>query len=84
MLHEELCKIVEARRCEFLYLPAYLRDLSPIEEAFSKIKVLLRRAEARTRGALVESVGRALSVVAARDMRVYFERCSLRASVQSL
>ncbi len=34
---------------------------NPIEEAFSKVKAFLRRAEARSRGALVEVIGRALS-----------------------
>ena len=30
-------------------MPAYSPDLNPIEEAFSKVKALLRRAGARTR-----------------------------------
>jgi hypothetical protein len=40
-------------------LPATLLspDLNPIEEAFSKVKGLMRRAEARTREALVEAMG---------------------------
>jgi transposase len=45
-------ELIEARGCELLYLPAYSPDLNPIEEAFSKIKGLLRRVEARTRGSL--------------------------------
>jgi hypothetical protein len=56
-----------------LYLPPYSPDLNPIEEALSKIKALLRRAEARHRGALVEAIGRALSAVTARDTRGFFE-----------
>jgi len=52
---------VEQRGCELLYLPSYSPDLNPIEEAFAKIKHLLREACARSRGALVEAIGAALS-----------------------
>ena len=43
-----------------LYLPPYSPDLDPIEQAFSKVKALLRRAEGRTRAALIEAMGQAL------------------------
>ena len=36
------------------------RAYNPIEEAFSKIKEILRRAAARSREALTEAIGRAL------------------------
>ncbi len=42
-------EIVEGRGCELLYLPPYSPDLNPIEQAFAKLKGLLRKAEARTR-----------------------------------
>jgi transposase len=45
--------LLEARGCELLYLPPYSPDYNPIEEAFSKIKATLRKAEARTRQTLV-------------------------------
>ena len=41
-------EIVEGLGCELVYLPPYSPDLNPIEQAFSKVKGLLRRAEART------------------------------------
>ena len=68
-------EIVEGRGCELLYLPPYSPDFNPIEQAFSKIKGLLRRAEARTREALIEAMGIALSAVSARDARGFFEHC---------
>ncbi|MFL6334554.1 MAG: transposase [Pyrinomonadaceae bacterium] len=34
---------------ELLYLPPYLPNLSPIEQCWSKLKVGLRKAKARTR-----------------------------------
>jgi transposase len=66
-------EIVEGRGCELLYLPPYSPDLNPIEEAFSKVKGLIRRAEARTREALVEAMGRALEAVTIQDARGFFE-----------
>jgi transposase len=36
-------ELIEGRGCEVLYLPPYSPDFNPIEEAFSKIKVLLRK-----------------------------------------
>jgi len=44
-------ELVEEQGCELLYLPPYSPDLNPIEEAFSKVMALLRRAGARTREA---------------------------------
>ena len=58
-----------------MFLPPYSPDFLPIEEAFSKIKALLRKAEARTRGDLVEAIGRALSAVTDQDARGYFGHC---------
>lgn len=75
---EEVRELVEARGCELLFLPPYSPDYSPIEEAFSKIKALLRKAEARTREALIEAMGRAISAVTARDARGFFEHCGYR------
>jgi transposase len=72
-------ELVEERGCELFYLPPYCPELNPIEEAFSKVKGLMRRAEGHTRGALVEAMGRALSAVSARDTRVFFEHCGYRA-----
>jgi transposase len=66
-------ELVETRGCELLYLPAYSPDLNPIEEAFSKLKALLRKAGARTREALMEAMGRALDAVTADDARGFFE-----------
>jgi transposase len=69
-------KLIEDRGCELVYLLPYSPDHNPIEEAFSKIKGLLREAEARTREALVEAIGRALSAVIARDVWGFFEHSS--------
>src|SRR3712207_3105303 len=44
---ERVRQLIEERGCELTYLPSYSPDLNPIEEAFSKIKRLVRKAEAR-------------------------------------
>jgi transposase len=79
---ERVRALVEERGAELLYLPPYSPDLNPIEEAFAKIKNLLRKAEARTREALVEAMGQALSAVSAREARGFFEHCGYCIVVQ--
>jgi transposase len=61
--------------CELVYLPSYSPDFNPIEEAFSfsKIKGKVRQAGARTREALAEVLGEALSAVSVQDARGYFQ-----------
>jgi transposase len=76
--------LIEQRGCELLYLPPYSPDFNPIEEAFSKVKRLLRKVESRTRDALVEAIGSALSAVTTKDARGFFKHCGYPVSVQSL
>jgi transposase len=77
-------EIVEGRGCELVYLPPYSPDLNPIEQAFSKVKGLMRKAEARTREALVEAMGRALDALTSRDARGFFGHCGYRTVDQLL
>ena len=80
---ERISELLESAGCELLYLPPYSSpDFNPIEEAFSKVKNVLRKAEARSREALVEAMGKALDAVTARDERRFFEHCGYRASGQ--
>ena len=71
-------ELIEERGCELLYLPSYSPDYNPIEEAFAKIKRLLRKAAARSKEALVEAIGAALSAVTATDARSFFEHAGYR------
>jgi transposase len=77
-------EILERAGCELVYLPPYSPDFNPIEQAFSKVKGLVRRAEARTREALIEAMGRALSALSAMDARAFFDHCGYREVVQPL
>ncbi len=77
-------ELVEERGCQLLYLPPYSPDFNPIEEAFSKIKGALRKAGARTREALIEALGAAVSAVTARDARGFFEHGGYHLPIQLL
>ena len=77
-------EIVEAKGCELVYLPPYSPDFNPIEQAFSKVKGLLRKAEARTQDALIEAMGWALDAITTRDIRGFFGHCGYRTVDQPL
>ena len=77
-------ELIERRGCELIYLPAYSPDFNPIEEAFAKIKGMLREAGARTKDALVGVLGEALSAVSAQDAGGYFEHAGYRLQAQLL
>jgi transposase len=66
-------ELIEDAGASVLFLPSYSPDFSPIEEAFSKIKNILRKAQARTQEALIEAIGIALDAVSRRDALGYFE-----------
>jgi transposase len=68
-------ELIEGRGAELWLRPAYSPDLNPIEEAFSKLKALLRTAAARTHEALAEAVWAALRAVSPADARGYFTHC---------
>jgi transposase len=68
-------ELIEERGCELWLLPSYSPEMNPIEEAFSKVKHLLRKAKARTFDALFEATARALGAVSLGDARGYLEHC---------
>ncbi len=70
--------LIEERGCKLWLLPSYSPDLNPIEEAFSKVKNLLRKAKARTLETLFEVTGRALRAVSKEDARGFLEGCGYK------
>jgi len=58
-----------------LFPPSYSPDLNSIEEAFSKIKNIVRKAGARIREALDETMGEALRAVTLEDVAGWFSHC---------
>jgi transposase len=69
---DKVRELIEARGADLLFLPSYSPDLNPIEEAFSKIKSLVRKEGARGRKALVEAIGRALVAITLEDVAGWF------------
>jgi transposase len=69
---QRIRELIEARGADLVFLPSYSPDLNPIEEAFSKIKALVRKEGARVREVLVEVIGRALAAVTTEDAAGWF------------
>lgn len=76
--------LIERAGASVLFLPPYSPDFSPIEEAFSKVKAILRRIATRSREALLEAMGRALDAVSRRDALGWFEHCGYGVAHHSL
>ena len=68
-------ELIEGRGCDLVFLPPYSPDLNPIEEAFSKIKNLVRKAGERTREALDEAIAQALGAITPQDVVGWFAHC---------
>jgi transposase len=66
---------IEAKGARFLPLPAYSPDFNPIEEAFSKVKQGLRRAEARTDDDLRAATWAAFATITTADAAGWFTHC---------
>ncbi|MHB8286248.1 MAG: transposase, partial [Caulobacteraceae bacterium] len=62
----------EAVGARLLFLPAYSPDFNPIENAFSKLKALLRKAAARTVDQLWRAIGTAIDAISPNDCANYF------------
>jgi transposase len=63
---------IEAAGATLLYLPPYSPDFNPIENAFSKLKALLRKAAERTVDALWDTIGALIPVITATDCANFF------------
>ena len=70
---ERVRELIEERGYELLYLPPYSPDFDPIEEAFSKIKGSLHKAQARSHEDVIQALGSAISAVTAMDAGGFFE-----------
>jgi len=66
---------IEARGAELRYLPAYSPDFTPIEEAFSKVKQSLRRAQPRTDDDLRAATWSAFATITPTDAAGWFTHC---------
>jgi transposase len=65
-------RAIEAAGAKLLYLPPYSPDFNPIENAFAKLKALLRKAAERTVGALWDRIGILLDTFTPSECANYF------------
>jgi transposase len=75
---------IEAAACQVVFLPPYSPDFNPIEQAFSKLKAHLRRANQRTVDGLWAAIGAGLEQITAQDACGWFEHCGYALDGQSL
>ena len=66
---------IEQRGARFFPLPAYSPDFNPIEEAFSKVKQFLRRAQARNDDDLRAATWDAFATITTADAAGWFTHC---------
>jgi transposase len=85
---DKVRELIEDKGAELLFLPSYSPDLNPIEEAFTKIKGIVRKVGARTREALVEAMveamDRALAAVTPEDAAGWFAHAGYETQDQPL
>ena len=72
---EGVRQLIRARGAELLYLPPYSPDFNPIEQCWSKIKLILRTLKARTAEALEQAVAQALAAITPDNARAWFAHC---------
>ena len=65
-------RMIEAAGAELLYLPPYSPDFNPIENAFAKLKAMLRKAAQRTVDGLWSEIGKLVDRFTPRECRNYF------------
>lgn len=68
-------QLIEARGAQLLYLPPYSPDFNPIEQAWAKIKQLLRAAKARLVEALEQAAAEAIAAITADNATAWFRHC---------
>lgn len=68
-------EIFKASRITLKFLPPYSPDLSPMEQAISKIKGELRKIAARSYDRLVDAVKQALGDISSKNALGYFKGC---------
>ena len=68
-------ELIEAAGAHLLYLPPYSPDLNPIEQAWSKVKQILRSLKARSSQALESAIAEALNAITAENAIAWFAHC---------
>jgi transposase len=77
---EGVREAIEAQGAELRYLPPYSPDLNPIEQAFAKLKALLRKAAERTVDGLWNAIGQLLDLFPPAECANYLAHSGYRQS----
>lgn len=67
--------MIEQTGARLVFLPPYHPDLNPIENAWSKVKTLLRRIGARTRESLENAIFQTCAELPPKDATGWFMHC---------
>jgi len=67
-----VAEAIEAAGAQVWYLPPYSPDFNPIEQMWSQVKSLLKKAKARTQKTLYEAIGAALRTVRSCELAHYY------------
>ena len=70
--HPAVRRAIRSAAAKLFYLPPYSPDLNPIEQAFSKLKTLLRKANARSFEAIEKAIGALLTTLTSTECRNFF------------
>jgi transposase len=81
---DRIRQAIEARHCQLLFLPPYSPDFTPIEQAFSKIKAILRGLGARSKEALQEAVRLAIEAITRHDAAAWFAHAGYALPAQAI
>ncbi len=73
-----------ARGCDVLFLPPYSPDFNPIEQAFSKLKAILRGLGARTLETLQKAVRLAVAAITSADAAAWYAHAGYPLPAQPL
>jgi transposase len=65
-------QLIEAAGARLLFLPPYSPDFNPIENAFARLKALLRKAAERTLDGLWTAIGRIVATFSPTECANYF------------
>ncbi|MGH7071783.1 MAG: transposase, partial [Acetobacteraceae bacterium] len=68
-----VCQAIATAGASVLYLPSYSPDLNPIEQAFAKLKTLLRAKALRTVEALWNAIGNIVTCFTPAECRNYMQ-----------
>ena len=71
-------RAIRAAGAKLLFLPKYSPDLNPIEQVFSKLKHLLRKAQARSYEAVCLAIGETLQLFTPAECASYLANSGYR------